>query len=61
MIFTYTTAEAHTYNFSKLGGHLDAHNRVILTEDAYRRFVEETWGTSHTLVLYKETPLERID
>lgn len=61
MIFTYTTAEAHTYNFSKLGGHLDENNRVILTEDAYRRFVSDSEGTSHTLVLYKETPLERID
>ena len=57
MKFVYTTNQLPTYNFAKLGGVLAADNTVELTDDAYRRFCEETANTSHTLTLHKEPGL----
>ena len=51
MQFKYTTQEDTPYKFSRIGGALSDENTVILTDDAYRRFVEETEGTTHTLTL----------
>ena len=51
MVFEYTTQEPTPYKFSRIGGALSDQNTVTLTDDAYRRFVEETKDTSHTLTL----------
>lgn len=57
MKFLYSTNELPTYNFAKLGGKLDEANTVQLTDDAYKRFCEETENSTHTLTLYKEPAL----
>ncbi len=57
MKFLYSTNELPTYNFAKLGGKLDEANTVQLTDDAYKRFCEETKNSTHTLTLYKEPAL----
>ena len=51
MVFKYTTQELTPYKFSRIGGAVSDENTVMLTDDAYRRFVEETQGTTHTLTL----------
>lgn len=51
MEFKYTTQEPTPYKFSRIGGALSDQNTVILTDDAYRRFVDETKDTTDTLTL----------
>lgn len=56
MKFTYSTQEPQPYNFRKLGGKLGEDMTVVLSDDAYRRFLYETLDTTDRLTLYKERP-----
>lgn len=60
MKFTYEHEELYDYNFLTIGAELDEETRTIELNDAqYKRFRAETGGTTHRLVLTKETKWNR--
>jgi len=57
MKFVYSTQETEPFPFKKIGGVLTENNTVELTDAGYKRFLELTGCTTHTLELYKESTL----